>query len=78
FTRAYPDYDLRAVAQHARERGVSLIVHNETAMGIANYERQLDSAFALYRALGVTAIKTGYVNDRTAQGHAHTGQFMVR
>jgi alpha-glucosidase len=47
-------------------------------MGIGNYERQLDSAFALYRALGVTAIKTGYVNDRTAEGHAHTGQFMVR
>ncbi len=78
FTRAYPDYDLRAVAEHARRRRVSLIVHNETAMGIANYERQLDSAFALYRALGVTAIKTGDVNDRTAEGHAHTGQFTVR
>jgi len=78
FTRAYPDYDLRAVAAHARSRGVSLIVHNETAMGIANYERQLDSAFALYRSLGVSAIKTGYVNDKTAEGHAHTGQFMVR
>lgn len=78
FTRGYPDYDLRAVAEYAKARGVSLIVHNETAMGIANYERQLDSAFALYRSLGVTAIKTGYVNDKTAEGHAHTGQFMVR
>jgi alpha-glucosidase len=78
FTRPYPDYDLRAVAEYARARRVSLIVHNETAMGIANYERQLDSAFALYQSLGVTAIKTGYVNDRTAEGHAHTGQFMVR
>ena len=47
-------------------------------MGIANYERQLDSAFAFYRSLGVSAIKTGYVNDKTAEGHAHTGQFMVR
>jgi alpha-glucosidase len=78
FTRAYPDYDLRAVADYARSRGVQLIVHNETAMGIGNYERQLDSAFALYRSLGVTSIKTGYVNDRTPEGHAHTGQFMVR
>lgn len=78
FTRAYPDYDLRAVAEYARAKRVALIVHNETAMGIANYERQLDSAFSLYRTLGVTAIKTGYVNDRTAEGHAHTGQFMVR
>ena len=78
FTRAYPDYDLRAVADYARSRGVQLIVHNETAMGIGNYERQLDSAFALYRSLGVTSIKTGYVNDRTPEGHAHTGQSMVR
>ena len=47
-------------------------------MGIANYESQLDSAFALYRSLGVTSIKSGYVNDKTADGNAHTGQFMVR
>lgn len=78
FTRAYPDYDLREVAGYARQKGVQLIVHNETAMGIGNYERQLDSAFALYRSLGVTSIKTGYVNDRTREGHSHTGQFMVR
>ncbi len=78
YTRPYPDYDLRAVADYARSKGIALIVHNETAMGIANYERQLDSAFALYKSLGVTNIKTGYVNDRTLEGHAHTGQYMVR
>ena len=78
FTKAYPDYDLPAVAAYAKSKGVSLIVHNETAMGIENYERQLDSAFALYHSLGVHAIKTGYVNDKTEQGHAHTGQYMVR
>jgi alpha-glucosidase len=78
FTRAYPDYDLRAVAEYARAKGVSLIVHNETAMGVEHYERQLDSAFALYRSLGVRDVKTGYVNDRTVDGHAHTGQYMVR
>ena len=78
FTKSYPDYDLPAVAAYAKSRGVSLIVHNETAMGIENYERQLDSAFALYKSLGVHAIKTGYVNDKTPEGHAHTGQYMVR
>ena len=78
FTQPYPDYDLRAVAEYAKSKGVSLIMHNETAMGIDNYERQLDSAFALYRSLGVTSIKTGYVNDKTAEGHAHTGQYMVQ
>src|SRR5690348_14092582 len=78
FTRSYPDYDLPAVAAYAKSKGVSLIVHNETAMGIENYERQLDSAFALYQRLGVHAIKTGYVNDKTAAGDSHIGQYMVR
>jgi alpha-glucosidase len=57
---------------------VTLIAHNETAMGVENYERQLDSAFALYQRLGITAIKGGYVTDKTFQGDSHTGQYMVR
>jgi alpha-glucosidase len=77
FTRATPDYDLNAVAAYAREKGVQLIMHNETANDAANYEQQLDSAFALYKSLGVTAIKTGYVGDLTPEGHSHTGQVMV-
>src|SRR4051794_13943965 len=47
-------------------------------MGITNYERQLDSAFALYQRLGVHSIKTGYVTDKTPVGDSHTGQYMVR
>jgi alpha-glucosidase len=78
FTEAYPDYDLEGLATYASERGVSLIGHNETSMGVANYERQLDDAFALYERLGIRAIKTGYVGDKTAEGHAHHGQYMVR
>jgi len=78
FTRAYPDYDLAEVARYARAKGVRLIVHNETSGGIQNYERQLDSAFALYRSLGLDAIKTGYVTDTTAEGHSHWSQYMVR
>jgi alpha-glucosidase len=78
FTEPYPDYDLETLAAYARERGVTLIAHNETSMGIANYERQLEDAFALYSRLGIRAIKTGYVGGRTAEGHAHHGQYMVR
>lgn len=78
FTRAYPDYDLAAVAAYARQRGVRLIMHNETSGGIENYERQLDSAFALYRSLGIDALKTGYVTDLTSAGHSHYSQYMVR
>ena len=78
FTQAYPDYDLPEVARYARSKGVRLIVHNETSGGIQNYERQLDSAYALYQSLGVDAIKTGYVADMTGEGHSHYSQFMVR
>ena len=78
FTRAYPDYDLAGVAAYARQKGVKLIAHNETSGGIQNYERQMDSAFALYRSLGIDAIKSGYVTDTTGEGHSHWSQFMVR
>jgi alpha-glucosidase len=78
FTKAYPDYDLAAVAAYAKQKGVRLIVHNETSGGIQNYERQLDSAFALYRSLGLDALKSGYVTDLTSEGHSHYSQFMVQ
>ena len=78
FTCAYPDYDLAEVARYAHQKGIRLIVHNETSGGIQNYERQLDSAYALYRSLGLDAIKSGYVTDTTAEGHSHWSQFMVR
>ncbi len=78
FTEAYPDFDLRAVTDYAGERGVQLIGHHETSMGVENYERQLDDAFELYESLGMNAVKTGYVGDETQDGHAHHGQYMVR
>jgi alpha-glucosidase len=78
FTRSYPDYNLPEVAAYAHQKGVRLIVHNETSGGIENYERQMDSAFALYHSLGLDAIKSGYVTDLTSQGHSHYSQFMVQ
>ena len=78
FTRPYPDYDLAELARYAHEKGVKLIVHNETSGGIENYERQMDSAFALYHSLGLDAIKSGYVTDTITGGHSHWGQIMVR
>jgi len=78
FTKPYPDYDLAEVARYAHEKGVKLIVHNETSGGLENYERQMDSAFALYHSLGLDAIKSGYVTDLVGEGHSHYGQYMVR
>jgi alpha-glucosidase len=78
FTKPYPDYDLTGLAAYAKQKGVSLIAHNETSGGTVNYERQIDSAFALYQRLGINAIKSGYVTDTTPEGHSHHSQFMVR
>jgi alpha-glucosidase len=78
FTRPYPDYDLRALADYAREKGVTLIAHNETSGGLENYERQLEDAFSLYESLGIKAVKSGYVIDDVPGGHSHYSQEVVR
>jgi alpha-glucosidase len=88
FTRAYPDFDLAAVAAYARERGVHLVGHHETSGYIAHYEDQLEEALDLYKRLGVDSVKTGYVADaggikaRGADGAVrfewHDGQAMSR
>ena len=72
FTKSYPDYDLPAVAAYAKSKGVGLIVHNETAMGIENYERQLDSAFALYQRLGVHCDQDRLRHRQDARGPSRT------
>ena len=87
FTRAYPDFDLEALAAYARDRGVVLIGHHETSGHAAHYETQLADAFDLYRRVGIPAVKTGYVADagqakvRAADGTIaygwHEGQDMV-
>jgi alpha-glucosidase len=88
FTEPYPDFDLPRIAAYAKEKGVALIGHHETAANAANYERQLGPALDLYAKLGVPAVKTGYVSDaQQAQVYGpdgkerrgwHQGQDMVR
>ncbi|MFZ0390781.1 MAG: glycoside hydrolase family 97 protein [Calditrichia bacterium] len=88
FTKSYPDFNLQELAGYAKQKGVRLIGHHETATGITNYERQMEDAFNLYQNLGVRVVKTGYVGHgrnirwTDAQGREHRewhhGQFMVR
>lgn len=63
FTRPYPDFDLEEVARYARSKGVRIVGHHETGGNIWTYEAQLEPAMALYRRLGIDAVKTGYVAD---------------
>jgi alpha-glucosidase len=61
FTTPYPDFDLVELAAYAERRGVKIIGHHETGAAVANYESQMEVAFALYQSLGIEAVKTGYV-----------------
>ena len=74
---AYDDYNLKEVAAYAKNKGVYLIAHNETGANAEWYEKQVDSAFALYESLGIHAIKTGYVGRIRPEGQYHHGQWMV-
>jgi len=83
FTRPTAYFDMPRIAAHAREVGVPLIGHHETGAAVANYERQLDQAFAYAARHGVRAVKTGYVGTRLEPKKEggpewHHSQFMVR
>jgi alpha-glucosidase len=77
FLHAYDDYNLEEVAAYAKNKGVYLIVHNETGANADWYEKQIDTAYAYYHSLGVHAIKTGYVGKIRPSGQYHHGQWMV-
>jgi hypothetical protein len=77
FVTPYPDYDLKEVVRYAKEKGVNIIMHHETSAAIRTYEKQMDTAFALCKSLGIHAVKTGYVGQIIPDGEYHHGQWMV-
>jgi len=87
FAKPYDDFDLAKVAKHGKSKGVRLIGHHETSGSVTNYREQMDAAYDLYQAHGVTQIKTGYVADGgdikrvdengITRHEWHDGQFMV-
>lgn len=78
YTESYPDYDLPELAKYAQEKGVTLIAHNETGGQAANYEEQMEEAFALYQSLGIHSIKTGYVNGLMDGKENQHSQYGIR
>ena len=77
FMTPYPDFDLKAVNDYAKSKGVKMIMHHETSASVANYERYLDRALNLMKDYGYTAAKTGYVGKIIPRGEFHDGQTMV-
>ena len=76
FVTPYPDFDVKAITDYARSKGVALIMHNETSGSATNYERQIDTAIRFMRRWGYVAVKTGYVGRIIPRGEHHDGQWM--
>jgi len=77
FVTPYPDFDVTAIMDYAKKKGVVMIMHNETSGSATNYERQLDTAFRFMNRFGYPAVKTGYVGRIIPRGEHHDGQWMV-
>jgi len=88
FSKAYPDFDIDAVAAYGKARGVRIMGHHETSGFASHYEAQLEAALDFSARLGIEAIKTGYVADAggakfvdpdgTVRFEWHDGQAMSR
>lgn len=75
FTTPYADFNLDSVVIYAKEKGVSIIGHHETAAAVETYEKRMDAAYDLYQKIGIHAVKTGYVGK--IPGMRHYEQAMV-
>jgi hypothetical protein len=77
FVTPYPDFDIKAVSEYAKSKGVSMIMHNETSGSVSNFERRLDRSLQNMVKYGYPAVKTGYVGRIIPRGEFHDGQSMV-
>lgn len=77
FDKPYPDFDIDSLTAYARSKGVQLIMHHETSANAADYERQLDRAFAYMKEKGYNSVKTGYVGQIIPRSERHASQWMV-
>ena len=63
FSTTHPEFNDKEIAKYAAEKGIRIVGHHETGTQIANYESQLEEAFAYCQKMGIRVVKTGYVND---------------
>ena len=77
FTKAYPDYDFDGIMKYATDKGVQMIIHNETGSDNKNYFAQIDDAFTMYQSYGMHYIKTGNCGLLMDGKELHDGQYGV-
>ncbi len=77
FVTPYPDFDVAAIQQYAKSKGVQMIMHNETSADASTYDVQMDTAYQFMNKYGYTSVKTGYVGRIIPRGEHHDGQYMM-
>ncbi len=81
FIKPVADLNLEEVVKYAKDKGISIVGHNETVGFIDNYERQMEDTYKYYNSIGINYIKTGYAGSMmTIQGRKefHHSQAGVR
>lgn len=76
FLTPYPDFDLKALNEYAKSKGVKLMMHHETSSSVRNYERHLEDAYQFMNDNGYNAVKSGYVGNILPRGEHHYSQWM--
>lgn len=77
FVTPYPDFDIEALNEYARSKGIRLMMHHETSGSISNYDRHIDRAYDLMKRYGYNAVKSGYVGNILPRGENHYSQKSV-
>lgn len=77
FIESTDDFDLKEVSDYAAQNGVHIIGYHETGSNIDNYLRQIDSAFTLYKEMGINTVKIGHVGSKLNMKEWHHGQYGV-
>jgi hypothetical protein len=77
FVTPYPDFDVEAIREYAKSKGVEMMMHHETSSSVRNYERHMDQAYQFMVDNNYHSVKSGYVGDIIPRGETHYGQWMV-
>jgi hypothetical protein len=77
FVTPYPDFNVKEIENYSKQKGVQMIMHNETSADAATYDQQMDTAFRFMNKFGYNSVKTGYVGKIIPRGEHHDGQWMI-
>jgi alpha-glucosidase len=77
FVTPYPDFDVVAIRDYAKSKGVKMIMHHESSSSVRNYERHMDTAYQFMKANGYDAVKSGYVGNILPRGENHYSQWII-